>query len=93
MRKIKVETHPDASRLSKLKVDIWPEWKKGNTEIPWKYIEDETSYILEGRAIITPEGGDPVEISKGNLVTIPCGTTCVMKILEPMRKRYRIGSA
>ncbi|HEY9098061.1 MAG TPA: cupin domain-containing protein [Thiobacillus sp.] len=91
MRKIKIESHPDAARLSKLKVDVWPEWKKENSEMLWNYTEDETSYILEGRAVVTPEGGDPVEISKGNLVTFPSGMTCVWKIIEPLHKRYRIG--
>lgn len=91
MRKIKIEAHPDAARLSKLKVSVWPEWEKGNSVMPWKYFEDETSYILEGRAIVTPEGGAPVEINKGNLVTFPSGMTCIWKIIEPVRKRYRIG--
>ena len=93
MRNIQIEARPNAARLSGLKVNGWTEWKKGNSVIPWKYIEDETSFILEGRAIVTPEGGAPVEISKGNLVTIPCGMTCVWEIIEPMRKRYRIGSS
>ena len=61
--------------------------------MPWKYFEDETSHIIEGRAIATPEGGAPVESSKGNLVTIPSDITCVWNIIEPIRKRYRIGSA
>lgn len=91
MRKIKINSHPDAALLSRLKVDVWPEWKKGNSEIPWKYFEDETSYILEGRAIVIPEGGEPIEIQKGNLVTFPSGLICVWKIIEPLHKRYRIG--
>lgn len=59
--------------------------------MPWAYVEAETSYIIEGRAIITPEGGDPVEISKGNLVTFPAGMSCIWNIIELVRKRYRIG--
>jgi uncharacterized cupin superfamily protein len=91
MRKIKIESHPDAARLSKLKVDGWPEWEKASSTMSWNYVEDEVSYILEGRAIVVPEGGDPVEISKGNLVTFPSGMSCVWTIVEPIRKRYRIG--
>lgn len=91
MKKIRIEAHPDVVRLEKLKVDTWPEWGKGVSIMPWSYFEDETSYILEGRAIVTPEGDDPVEISKGNLVTFPAGMTCVWQILEPIRKRYRKG--
>jgi uncharacterized cupin superfamily protein len=69
MTKIIVEANPDAARLASLGVDHWPIWEKEASEFPWEYFEDEISYILEGRAIITPEGGEPVEISKGDLVT------------------------
>lgn len=90
MTQIIVETHPDAARLAELGVGNWPEWEKEASEFPWEYIEEEISYILEGRAIITPEGGDPVEISKGNLVTFPSELICVWKIVEPLRKRFHI---
>jgi uncharacterized cupin superfamily protein len=91
MSEIVVETAPDAARLASLGVDHWPEWAKGASEFPWEYFENETSYILEGRAIITPEGGTPVEIATGNLVTFPSELICRWKIVEPLRKRYHIG--
>ena len=91
MSEIIVETAPDAARLASLGVDHWPEWEKGASEFPWEYFENETSYILEGRAIVTPEGGEPVEITKGNLVTFPSELICRWKIVEPLRKRYHIG--
>jgi uncharacterized protein len=91
MSEIIIETAPDAVRLASLGVDHWPEWEKGASEFPWEYFENETSYILEGRAIITPEGGEPVEIAKGNLVTFPSELICRWKIVEPLRKRYHIG--
>jgi uncharacterized cupin superfamily protein len=90
MTEIIVERAPDAARLASLGVDHWPEWEKGNSEFPWEYFETETSYIVEGRAIITPEGGAPVEIAKGNLVTFPSELICKWKIVEPLRKRYHI---
>ena len=90
MPQIIIEAHPDAERLASLGVDKWPEWEKAASEFPWEYFEDEISYILEGRAIVTPEGGEPVEISKGNLVTFPSEMICVWKIIEPLRKRYHI---
>lgn len=46
--------------------------------------------ILAGRVIVTPEGGTPVEIARGNLVTFPAGLACTWKV-EPIRKRYRFG--
>jgi len=91
MAEIIIETTPDATRLANLGVDHWPIWEKENSEFPWEYFETETSYILEGRAIITPEGGAPVEIGKGNLVTFPSELICKWKVIEPMRKRYHIG--
>ena len=91
MRKIRIESHPDAARLLRLRVDKWPEWKEEKSEMPWTYLQDETSYILEGRAIVIPEGGEPIEIEKGNLVTFPSGLACIWKIIEPVHKRYRIG--
>lgn len=91
MAQITIEDHPDAAHLAKLGVESWPEWEKDASEFPWKYAENETSYILEGRAIITPEGGTPVEINKGDLVRFPSELSCVWKIIEPLRKRYRIG--
>lgn len=90
MTQIIIEAAPDAARLASLGVDHWPEWEKGRSEFPWEYVGDEISYILEGRAIITPEGGAPVEISKGNLVTFPSELICIWKIIEPLRKRYHI---
>jgi uncharacterized protein len=90
MTQIIIETNPDAARLSSLGVDHWPLWEKEISEFPWEYFEDEISYILEGRAIVTPEGGDPVVISKGDLVTFPSELICIWKITEPMRKRYHM---
>lgn len=91
MSQITIEDHPDATRLAKLGVENWPEWEKETSEFHWKYAENETSYILEGRAIITPDGGTPVEIAKGDLVRFPSELSCVWKIIEPLRKRYRMG--
>lgn len=91
MSRILVEAMPDAARLAALGVDQWPVWEKEVSEFPWEYFEDETSYILEGRAIIMPEGGAPVEIAAGNLVTFQSGLICKWKILAPIRKRYRFG--
>lgn len=92
MTQVTIEAHPDAAHLTRLGVENWPEWEKETSEFPWQYVENETSYLLEGRAIITPEGGPPIEIGKGNLVTFPSELICVWKIIEPLRKRYRIGS-
>lgn len=90
MNTILVET-PDAACLARLGVDHWPLWEKEVSEFPWEYAETETSYLLEGRVIVTPKGGAPVEIVKGNLVTFPAGLVCTWKIVVPLRKRYHFG--
>jgi uncharacterized protein len=90
MTQIIVEPNADAARLASLGVDHWPIWEKEASEFPWEYFEQEISYILEGRAIITPEGGEPVEITKGDLVTMPSELICKWKVVEPMRKRYHM---
>jgi uncharacterized cupin superfamily protein len=91
MTQIVVESNPDEARLADLGVEGWPVWEKEASEFPWEYFEDETCYILEGRAIVTPDGGPPVEIGRGDLVTLPSDLICTWKIIEPIRKRYRIG--
>ncbi len=89
MPKIMIETAPDAARLAHLGVDRWPVWESGIAEFPWEYANTETSYILQGRVIVTPEGDEPVEIVTGDLVTFPAGMACTWKVIEPLRKRYR----
>lgn len=91
MPKIMIETVSDAARLAHLGIDRWPVWESEIAEFPWAYADTETSYILQGRVIVTPEGDEPVEIAAGNLVTFPAGTACTWKVVEPLRKRYRFG--
>ena len=51
----------------------------------------ETCYFLEGDVEVTPEGGKPVRIGKGDLVTFPTGMSCTWKVLKPVRKHYKFG--
>jgi uncharacterized cupin superfamily protein len=46
------------------------------SKFPWTYQENEDAYILEGRVIVTPEGGKPTEIKASDYVTFPAGA-CV----------------
>jgi uncharacterized cupin superfamily protein len=88
MRQIKVEREPAAERLQKLGVSSWPVWTKEASEFPWKYDAEEICYLLEGEVIVTPEGGEPVEIKKGDLVTFPKGMECRWNIRKDVRKHY-----
>lgn len=85
---IKIEHNPDEEQLDDLGVKGWPIWTKEVSEFPWAYDASETCYVLEGRVIVTPDEGDPVEIQKGDLATFPKGMACTWKVVEPIRKHY-----
>ncbi len=87
--KIRVERNPSPEQLTALKVEDWPTWSKEVSTFPWSYDSTETCYFLEGEVIVTPEGGEPVQIGKGDLVTFPAGMACTWDIRRPVKKYYR----
>ncbi|HXH72319.1 MAG TPA: cupin domain-containing protein [Mariprofundaceae bacterium] len=87
---IRIE-HPDAAQLAALGVEQWPVWEHGVAEFPWTYGEQETCFILQGSATITPQEGEPVRIQAGELVTFPAGMSCRWNITADIRKHYRFG--
>lgn len=89
--KIQIEHQPTPERLQELGVSSWPIWTKEVSEFPWTYEEQETCYLLEGEVIVTPDGGEPVQFGKGDLVTFPAGMSCSWKILQPVKKHYKFG--
>lgn len=86
---IKVEHQPDKAKLDEMGVFNWPIWEKEPSTFPWAYYEVETCYLLEGKAVVTPEGGSPVEIKAGDLVTFNEDLRCIWHIIEPVKKHYR----
>jgi len=91
MPDIKVDRNPDEGKLKEMGVFDWPIWTKELSEFPWHYDEQETCYFLEGDVVVTPEGGEPVEVGKGDLVIFPKGMSCTWKIKKDVRKHYRLG--
>ena len=91
MTPIQIERQPAENRLSELGVRSWDIWTKEVSEFPWHYDEQEICYFLEGDVEVTPDGGTPVRLGKGDLVTFPAGLSCTWKVLEPVRKHYRFG--
>jgi len=89
MSQIKVQHEPSADLLKQLGVRQWEIWEKEISEFPWHYDEQEMCYFLAGEVVVTPEGGQPVSITKGDFVTFPAGMSCTWKILQPVRKHYR----
>ena len=69
----------------------WPIWEKEESEFPWTYDAQETCYIISGHVIVTPDGGDPVEIQAGDLATFPQGMSCRWDIKEKIRKHFKFG--
>lgn len=91
MDAIRVEHRPDPDRLKALGVERWPIWTKEVSEFPWSYDEVETCLFLEGEVVVTPDGGEPVAMGAGDLVTFPEGMSCTWKVIRPVRKHYRFG--
>ncbi|MBH8564032.1 cupin domain-containing protein [Nostoc sp. CENA67] len=46
-------------------------------------------YFLTGDVIVTPDGGQPMLMGKGDLVAFPVGTSCTWEIRSDVRKYYR----
>ncbi len=91
MEPIQVENNPDQSRLNGLGVFEWPIWTKEISNFPWSYGDSETCYLLEGDVTVTPDGGEPVRIGKGDLVTFAAGLSCTWEIHADVRKHYTFG--
>lgn len=88
MSEIEIEHQPEAARLESLGVDDWPIWTKEASTFPWSYDATETCYFLEGDVVVTPDGGEPVRMSKGDLVRFPAGMSCTWEIRADVKKHY-----
>ncbi len=88
MTSILCEHNPAPAKLDVLGVYYWPIWKKEISRFPWSYDLQETCYFLRGRVIVTPEGGQPQEFRRGDLVVFPNGLSCTWEVLEPVEKHY-----
>ena len=91
MNDISIEKHPTEEKLRELGVRDWPIWTKEVSEFPWHYDEEETCFFLEGDVAVTPDGGEPVRVGKGDLVTFPEGMSCRWDIRTSVRKHYKFG--
>jgi uncharacterized cupin superfamily protein len=88
MTAIHYEHKPSPAKLEILGIFDWPIWEKEVSEFPWTYDKEETCYFIRGRVIVTPDGGEPQEFGRGDLVTFPAGMSCTWKVLEPVEKHY-----
>ncbi|KSV74477.1 hypothetical protein N182_27940 [Sinorhizobium sp. GL2] len=51
----------------------------------WEYV-----HMIEGRIIITPDGGEPVRVGPGDAFVVERGFTGTWKIEEKVRKHFVI---
>lgn len=90
MSKIIVEK-PSPEKLAALGVTRWPTWSKEVSTFPWSFGTQEIAYILEGEVTVTPNGGEPVNFTAGDLVTFPAGMSCTWNVKKALRKHYQLG--
>ena len=88
MQEIKIERGASEASLDTLGVRDWPIWNKDVSTFPWTYDSSETCYFLAGDVIVTPDGGAPVLMGKGDLVTFPAGMSCTWEIIKDVEKHY-----
>lgn len=92
MTQILVEKDPSPMKLEVLGVEDWEVWEKEPSEFAWQYPQTETCYVLEGEAVITPDGGgEAVTIGAGDMVVFMAGLSCRWQVRAPIRKHYKIG--
>lgn len=89
MTEIKREHNPDQQTLDDLGVTDWGIWEKEVSSFPWTYDATETCYFLEGDVVVTPDGGEPVSMGKGDLVTFPAGMSCRWEIRQAVKKHFQ----
>jgi len=88
MNEITVEHNPAPAKLEVMGVYNWPIWTKESSKFQWTYDQNETCYLLAGKVIVTPDGGQPVEFGENDLVKFPKGMSCTWEILEDVEKHY-----
>ncbi len=69
----------------------WPTWSKEISTFPWSYADQETCYILEGKATVKTEDGEEVSFQSGDWVVFPEGLNCTWAITEDIQKHYKFG--
>ena len=91
MSEIEVVSNLSEEQLDELGVYSWPIWTKEVSIFPWTYDDREVCLFLEGDVVVTPEGGEPVQMGKGDLVTFPKGMSCNWEIRQDVKKHYNFG--
>jgi hypothetical protein len=82
---------PGKELLEALGVEDWSPWECEPSEFGWEYDDEETCFILEGRARVKTPEGEEVEFGAGDLVRFPRGLKCTWTVTDKIRKVYKFG--
>lgn len=93
MNEIKIKHNPSEFSLKRHRVQQWQTWSKEISVFPWHFNEQETIYMVEGEVIVTPDGGTPVTITKGDFAVFPKGMSCIWDVRQPVLKHYQLKSS
>ncbi|MBM5571023.1 MULTISPECIES: cupin domain-containing protein [Deefgea] len=88
MQQIHVERQISTARQAELKITYWPIWEKNTSTFAWTYDSSETCFLIAGEVTVTPDGGEPVTITAGDLAIFPAGMSCTWHITQNLRKHY-----
>jgi uncharacterized cupin superfamily protein len=89
---IEIVRDPDRAALERRGVFLWEVWTKEPARFPWTYDDEEVCDFLEGDVVVTPDGGEPVRMGAGDLVTFPAGMSCTWEVRAAVRKHYTFAS-
>ncbi len=89
--RIEVRRDLDPDELRRMAVSLWDVWTKDVSTFRWTYDSEEMCYFLEGDVIVTPDGGEPVRVGKGDLVVFPAGLSCTWDVRAAVRKHFTLG--
>ncbi|GLZ73504.1 cupin domain-containing protein [Burkholderia contaminans] len=73
------------SRDKKMLMGVW-ESSPGLWSV--EYSDWEYCHFLEGRCVLTPEGGEPIHLAAGDVFVIEPGFKGTWEVLERVRKYY-----
>jgi len=90
MSKITIEHNPAPMKLDIMFVFDWPVHDQEVSTFARTYSARERCYVVEGEAIVTPDGGEPVMVKERDLVDFPAGLSCTWDVIKPIRKHCLI---
>ncbi len=91
MSSVLIEHDPSPMKLEVLGVEDWPVCNDAVSLQEKSYDQTETTFIIQGRAEITPRDGKTVIINAGDLVTFLPDACCMWNITEAMERHYSQG--